>query len=163
MRKSIPVLAATAGGIALLANFHTTPEGKLRTVAGDASPTTLEGSPPSPATAPATSTSTGPSVSASTTVTAAPSTRSIDGPDVLTDYGDVQVRIVLRGRSIVDVQALTLPSDRSKSQRISASAGPKLRNEALRAQSAHIDIVSGATYTSEGYIRSLQGAIDAER
>ncbi len=76
------------------------------------------------------------------------------------DYGDVQVRVTLNGSKIVDVQALKLPSDRSRSARISNAAGPILRTEALQAQSAHIDLVSGATYTSESYAQSLQGALD---
>jgi uncharacterized protein with FMN-binding domain len=53
-----------------------------------------------------------------------------------------------------------LPSDKPKSARISQAAGPRLRQEALSAQSANIDVVSGATYTSEGYAQSLQGALD---
>ena len=79
---------------------------------------------------------------------------------VTNDYGDVQVRVTLNGSKIVDVQALKLPSDRSRSARISNAAGPILRTEALKAQSANIDIVSGATYTSESYAQSLQGALD---
>jgi uncharacterized protein with FMN-binding domain len=53
-----------------------------------------------------------------------------------------------------------LPSDRDRSLRISQQAEPLLRNEALQAQSANVDLLSGATYTSEGYARSLQGALD---
>jgi uncharacterized protein with FMN-binding domain len=58
------------------------------------------------------------------------------------------------------VRALALPNDRPRSQFISAQAEPLLRSEALSAQSARIDIVSGATYTSEGYAQSLQAALD---
>jgi uncharacterized protein with FMN-binding domain len=53
-----------------------------------------------------------------------------------------------------------LPSDRARSQGISSDAGPQLRSEALRAQSARINTVSGATYTSDGYAQSLQSALD---
>ncbi len=77
-----------------------------------------------------------------------------------TGYGDVQVRVTLQGTKIVDVQALQLPSDRSRSARISQYAGPLLRQEALKAQSPNIDLVSGASYTSDGYAQSLQGALD---
>jgi len=70
---------------------------------------------------------------------------------------------VLRGTKIVDVQPLTLPSDRSRSRRISELAAPLLRTEALQAQSANIDLLSGASYTSEGYAESLQGALDNAR
>ncbi|MFF7652522.1 FMN-binding protein [Streptomyces sp. NPDC007983] len=64
-----------------------------------------------------------------------------------------------RGR-ITEVKALRTPSDRPRSQEIAATAVPQLTREALSAQSAHIDAVSGATYTSEGYTRSLQSALD---
>jgi uncharacterized protein with FMN-binding domain len=95
--------------------------------------------------------------------TAPASSRSVDGPAIGTPYGDVQVRVVLRGTQIVDVEPLTLPSDRSRSRRISQEAAPLLRSEALHAQSANIDLLSGASYTSEGYAESLQGALDSAR
>jgi uncharacterized protein with FMN-binding domain len=85
----------------------------------------------------------------------------VTGPVVDTQYGPVQVRVTLQGRRIVDVAALQLPNDRSRSVEISNDAAPRLRAEALQAQSANIDVVSGATYTSEGYIRSLQAALDS--
>ena len=72
----------------------------------------------------------------------------------------MQVRVIVSGGRLVDVQAEQLPSDRSRSQAISSDAGPQLRNEALRAQSARINTVSGATYTSDGYAQSLQSALD---
>jgi uncharacterized protein with FMN-binding domain len=53
-----------------------------------------------------------------------------------------------------------MPSDRQRSQYISEQAGPYLQQEALQAQNAQIDIVSGATYTSESYAQSLQSALD---
>ena len=59
--------------------------------------------------------------------------------------------------------ALETPTDRSRSASISSQAAPILREEALQAQDANIDIVSGATYTSEGYAESLQAALDALR
>lgn len=191
MRRAVPVLAATAGVLALLANFHTRPiaSGLVTSAAPGAGAGTGTGhSPndpgpnrsPSPAGASSTtggagsvggptsrsSTSTGsasrPSASPAPAATA-PATRSIDGPVVPTSFGPVQVRVTVHGSQIVDVQALELPVDRARSQRISAQAGPELRTEALKAQSAKIDVVSGATYTSGGYSRSLQGALDAAR
>jgi uncharacterized protein with FMN-binding domain len=74
-------------------------------------------------------------------------------------FGDVQVRVVITNGHITDVQALQLPSDRAQSAYISQVAGPMLRSEALQAQSAHIDIISGATYTSESYAQSLESAL----
>ena len=65
----------------------------------------------------------------------------------------------MNGGKIVDVQALQLPSDRRLSQQISEQAGPLLRSQVLRAQSADISGVSGASYTSQGYYDSLQSAL----
>ena len=72
----------------------------------------------------------------------------------------MQVRVTLQGTRIVDVQALRLPASHQRSVEISQRAAPQLRQEALQAQSARIDVVSGATYTSDGYAQSLQGALD---
>ena len=83
----------------------------------------------------------------------------LTGSAVATPYGTVQVQVTLEGTTIVDVTALDLPSGGRDSQ-ISGYAEPRLRSEALSAQSANIDTVSGATYTSRGYIRSLQSALD---
>ncbi|MDX6223549.1 MAG: hypothetical protein QOD91_2603, partial [Frankiales bacterium] len=74
-------------------------------------------------------------------------------------YGIVQVRVVFKGSRIVDVTAVSLPSG-GRSSDISAMAAPQLRQEALTAQSANINAVSGASYTSAGYAKSLQSAID---
>jgi len=79
---------------------------------------------------------------------------------VSTERGDVQVRVSLAGSQIVDVQGLRLPFENSHSRALSNDAAPTLRQEALRAQSADIDLVTGASYTSEAYAESLQGALD---
>ena len=86
--------------------------------------------------------------------------RTIVGPAVSNRYGDVQVEIVVRNGQLADVEAVELPSDHARSQYISSVAGPELRSEALQARSANIDVISGATYTSEGYAQSLQSALD---
>jgi len=88
------------------------------------------------------------------------STRTVTGPVVQTPFGPVQVRVTSHGRHITNVTALRLPADTGYSQLLSQTAGPRLRQEALAAQSAHIDAVSGATYTSDGYAQSLQSALD---
>jgi uncharacterized protein with FMN-binding domain len=87
-------------------------------------------------------------------------TRTVDGAVVDTEFGPYQVRVTFSGTTITDVAIITEPDDRH-SQRIASRAEPTLRSEALQAQSAHIDTVSGATITSEAYARSLQAAIDA--
>jgi uncharacterized protein with FMN-binding domain len=72
----------------------------------------------------------------------------------------VQVQITLTGGKLTAVDVLQVPEDNPKDQQINDYAVPVLKQEALTAQSASIDSVSGATYTSDGYIRSLQSALD---
>ena len=78
------------------------------------------------------------------------------GSDVPNRFGDVQVRVVISNGRITDVQAVQLPSDRAESAYISQRPARWLRTEALQAQSANIDIISGATYTSQSYAQSLE-------
>ena len=91
----------------------------------------------------------------------APKSGHVDGAVVSTRYGQVQVRVRFTGKTITAVTALHLTDSSGTSVAISRQAAPILRGEALAKQSAQIDMVSGATYTSEGYIQSLQSAIDA--
>jgi uncharacterized protein with FMN-binding domain len=86
--------------------------------------------------------------------------QQVDGDVVSTQFGDIQVRLIESGGKITDVQALQLPNDRRRSREISQFSEPILHDEALQAQSAQIDAVSGATYTSGGYRASLQSALD---
>ena len=90
-------------------------------------------------------------------VTAAP--RTVLGAAVYVGYGTVQVRLTLAAGRIVDAAAIRLPQG-GRSSDISAYAAPQLRAEVLSAQSANIDAVSGASYTSSGYARSVQAALD---
>lgn len=85
---------------------------------------------------------------------------SYDGQDFPNQFGDVQVRVIISGGRITDVQELQMPSDRQRSALISQQAGPLLHDEVLQAQSAQIDTVGGATFTSEGYAQSVQSALD---
>ncbi|MBB5153847.1 FMN-binding protein [Saccharopolyspora phatthalungensis] len=87
--------------------------------------------------------------------------KTVDGSLVQTEFGPYQVRVVFTGTKITDVQLITEPSDRH-SRRIASSAAPTLRQEALRAQNANLDTVSGATTTSNAYAQSLQAAIDSQ-
>ncbi len=75
-------------------------------------------------------------------------------------YGQVQVEAIIQGGRIADVQVLNFPNDRRTSQRINSVALPYLRSEVIQAQSANIDLISGATLTSQAYIESLQSALD---
>ncbi|WP_413602748.1 FMN-binding protein [Curtobacterium sp. Curtsp57] len=82
------------------------------------------------------------------------------GDTTQTRYGPVQVQITVANGTITDVTALQLTNSDGRSVQISQQAAPILRQEALQAQSAQIQSVSGATFTSEGYTTSLQSAID---
>jgi uncharacterized protein with FMN-binding domain len=82
------------------------------------------------------------------------------GARVRMRYGVVQVFITVKSKRVVNVYQ-SLPTDRSRSRFINGKAGPKLRSEALSAQSADIHLVSGATLTSRAYTRSLQAALNA--
>ncbi len=77
-----------------------------------------------------------------------------------TRYGPVQVEVTLDGSTITAIAAIQLPGGDRRSEQISNRAEPTLQSEALQAQSANIDGVSGATYTSEAYAQSLQAALD---
>ncbi|HJQ46189.1 MAG TPA: FMN-binding protein [Amycolatopsis sp.] len=114
-----------------------------------------------PGTAAIATASPSPPASAGTEPLPGTSTNQVDGSTVDTDYGPYQVRVTFTGNRISDVQIITEPGDRH-SQRIARSAAPILREEALQAQSANIDSVSGATATSEAYTQSLQAALDAK-
>lgn len=86
--------------------------------------------------------------------------RKVAGQSVMTEYGPVQVQVTLTGSKITDIATLQLPNDNQRDLDLASYAVPELRSQALAAQSAQIDTVSGATYTSEGYIQSLQSALD---
>ena len=85
--------------------------------------------------------------------------RVVVGKSYDVSYGLVQVKVTLKGSRITDVTPMSLPQG-GRSGDISQYAAPQLRREALSAQSAHIDTVSGASYTSAGYANSLQSALD---
>jgi uncharacterized protein with FMN-binding domain len=103
-----------------------------------------------------------------TTVAAAPAATSIaDGTYVggasQNRWGVVQVQAVYAGGQLTDVQILSYPNDRNTSVRINQYALPILIGDSISAQSANINGVSGATYTSRSYVKSLQSAIDAAK
>ncbi len=84
----------------------------------------------------------------------------ITGDAVQTPFGTLQVQVTLQAGKIVDVQAVQFPNDNPHSSQISQYALPQLHSAVLNAQSAQVDTVSGATYTSFGYLQSLQSALD---
>jgi len=75
-------------------------------------------------------------------------------------YGNIQVKVTVSGGKITDVIFLDYPSDRGESVHINQQAMPMLKQEAIQAQSAHVDGVSGATDTSQAFIQSLTSALN---
>jgi uncharacterized protein with FMN-binding domain len=153
MKRATIVTGVTVLGVAWLLNYKVTPP-QLSALA-PLPPTQGHGNPsPSPS---ATAPSVTPSAPPSPSPTALNGT--FTGSDFPNRYGDVQVRVVISNGRITDVQAVQLPTDRAESAYISQQVGPLLRSEALQAQSANIDIISGATYTSQSYAQSLESAL----
>jgi uncharacterized protein with FMN-binding domain len=137
MRRISLWFLSTVSVVALLFGYHTSTSGPSA-----ASDTVVTG----PATTPPTTTGT-----AAGTVT---------GAVAQTRWGPVQVQLALSGGSITGVTVLQYPDGNGKDREINADALPVLTQETLDAKSADIDMVSGATVTSEGYIQSLQSALD---
>jgi uncharacterized protein with FMN-binding domain len=160
MRKITLWLLSTVAALVLLFSYRTSTDSG----AGTAVAATL------PATEPSTSTSTTPSPSSSSTASPTPSasssssasgTKTYTGSTASTRWGDVQVAITVTDGKITDVQVPVYPNNNGRDQEINAYALPILTQETLTAQNANIDTVSGATVTSDGYLQSLQAALDA--
>ena len=98
-----------------------------------------------------------------TPATVASSSATFTGQVSTNKWGPVQVNITITNSKITNVVSLQTPDSHAKSVRINDQAVPVLKNEALSAQSAKINTVSGATYTSNSYAASLQSAIDTAR
>ncbi len=166
MRRAVPAVIITAVGIGALASFRSTPAAPAKAGAAIAVPGTTAPAtaPPNPGpTAPATApTNSAPTNSAPTT--AAPATggasRTLTGDPFDNRFGTVQVQVTLQGRTITGVTMIQMPDSHERSLEISQQAEPLLLQEVLQAQSAQIDLLSGATYTSESYAQSLQSALD---
>ena len=136
MRRSPLVLAGTVAGTAGVLAFHAhAPASATRAVA-----------------------SATPSASAATS--ASPASGTATGDAVDTQYGAAQVRVTVENGRITKIEPLQLQADEPRSVEISSSAEPILQQEALTAQSADIDAVSGATFSSASYAQSLQSALD---
>lgn len=116
---------------------------------------------PSATSTPSASATASPSATASApAASAASATKTVTGSAVDTRYGPVQVKVTFSGTTITAVDTVQYPSESGRDVEINSQALPILQQETLSKQSAQIDTVSGATYTSEGYIQSLQSAID---
>jgi uncharacterized protein with FMN-binding domain len=108
-----------------------------------------------PATGTTATTATAPSKASTSTYTGA-----VTGAAADTRWGPVQVRVTVASGKITAVDVVAQPDGNGRDREINAQAVPELVSETLQAQSAQVDMVSGATYTSEGYVQSLQSALD---
>jgi uncharacterized protein with FMN-binding domain len=158
MRRVILGLVTTAVALVLLLSFKT----HTQSPAPGNSPAAALGS-PTPGSA-ASSGAASPSASSAGTTPGATVTggtaRTVTGEAFQTIYGPVQVKITVAGGRITAAAAVEYPQESPRDQQINAFAIPQLNQEAVAAGSAKIDAVSGATYTSGGYIGSLQNALD---
>jgi len=140
MRRVILAVVSTTAALVLILSFKTHGTGSLAT-------------PP----AAVSSTSSTPSSSSSTTTT---SSKTVTGDAVDTRFGPVQVKVTITNGKVTSATAIDYPTDTPRDQQINSYAIPTLNQEAVSAGSANISMVSGATYTSYGYVQSLQSALN---
>jgi len=165
MRRAVLTLGGTVAGLAALFSFKSHPLAAPAAAPAPATPSASAGT--SQAVTGGTGSGSG-SAAAGQTASAAPkasapaaaATRKITGTVANTQYGPMQVEVTLAGKKITNVTVLQRTDDGTESDQVDANAIPKLVSETLAAQSARIDAVSGASYTSSGYIQSLQSALD---
>jgi uncharacterized protein with FMN-binding domain len=166
------VIGATGAGLGLLLSFHTKAlHVSIASPAGASSGGAARGSGSSSTSSPASSDSpstTAPSGGApgssstgpTTPPTTAGTTRSATGQEVQYRYGDLKLEVTEKGSQITNIQILADDATDPRSAEINSQALPLLQQEAMSAQSANIDGVSGATFTSQAYADALQSALD---
>lgn len=173
MKRIFYTLMATLTGLVLLFSYRTS-LGESETAAAlpatTPAPASAQRATPSPTPSATASAAPSPSATASGAASAAPAPVSsgladgtFTGSAVDTRFGPVQVQITVSGGVVTDVQVPVYPAENGRDQQINSRAVPILVKETLAAQSADIDMVSGATYTSTGYRTSLQAALDEAR
>jgi uncharacterized protein with FMN-binding domain len=171
VRRVIVTSTATVSGIVLLIGLKSHPAGtssgaaKTISSGGDPGPVATSSAPAAGGTGGGSSSSggsTGGPTAAPTTKAAGGSTgtRVITGTAADTRYGPVQLQVTFSGKKITKIDVIQYPTESGRDQEINQYALPILNQEAIAAQSAQIDAVSGATYSSDGYAQSLQSAID---
>jgi hypothetical protein len=158
MRRVILTIAGTIAGLVALLSFKshvpTVPSASVSTTGGSSS----TGGTSAPSSSAATVPGEFPMGSLARTLTSGET--AITGHVANTVYGPVQIQLVMRNGKIVKVAVLRQPMNTINDIRIGDFAFPKLIGETLATQTAKIDAVSGASYTSAGYIQSLQSALD---
>jgi uncharacterized protein with FMN-binding domain len=160
VRARSAVLAGLASAAVLLIGWHAgnqADSASSRTTTKAANPPSGAGTLSGPGSPTAGSTSAGPAGP----VASGAKDGTFDGSQIQTRYGTVQVQAVISGGKIADVVPLQLTDVGSLSGEIDQQAVPMLKSEVLSSQSTNVDTVGGATYTSEGYLSSLQAALDA--
>jgi uncharacterized protein with FMN-binding domain len=157
MRRAVLAICATAVALVLLLSFKT----HTQSAAPGASPAAALGSPaPGPGATGSTGTPSTGTPGTGTPGTGTGAAKTVTGAAWPTIYGPVQVRVTVTAGKLTAVTAVEYPVDTPRDYQINAFAIPQLNAEALAAGSAKIDTVSGATYTSGGYVGSLQNALD---
>ena len=165
MRRIVIALVGTVSGLLMLFSYHTSLAG-AGTLAVPASTGTATTTVPGPtsgsgsASSGASGSGSAGSGSAGSGSSGSAASGTYTGDTASTQWGPVQVQITVADGKITDATAVQYPSGNGKDQEINAYALPILAQEAVAAQSAQIDHVSGATVTSDGYVQSLQSAID---
>lgn len=154
-RRIVVAGMSTVTVLVLLFGYHTSTEGAAATSTAAVSPA-VAGSTGSGSTS-SSGTSSGSTTSGGTSTTAA---ATFTGSAADTRWGPVQVEITVANGEITAVDVVEYPSENGRDQEINARALPTLVQETLSAQNASIDMVSGATVTSTGYLTSLQSALD---
>jgi uncharacterized protein with FMN-binding domain len=152
MRRITLWLFSTVAALVLLFSYRTSTNSAGSTATMAAAPVVAPTTP---------STSSAPTTPSTSSAPTATGTKTYRGSVAPTQWGDVQVTITVTAGKITDVAVPTYPNGNGRDQEINAYALPTLRQETLTAQSAGIDAVSGATVTSDGYLQSLQSALDA--
>jgi uncharacterized protein with FMN-binding domain len=155
MRRIVVAVMSTISGLVLLFSYHTSRNEASTAVVGPGSSggsTSASGS--------SSGASSGQSSGSSNGSANSAASGTYTGDSVMTRWGAVQVEITVSDGKITAAEAVEYPQANARDRQINASALPVLAQEATQAQSADIDAVSGATVTSDGYIQSLQSAID---
>ena len=160
MRRIVTAILSTITGLVLLFSYHTSTDGG--TVAGlaVAQPGPSNRS-PSESRSPGSPSSNGSGSNGSGgSGSVAASAATFTGGVAQTQWGPVQVQITVKGSKVTQSRAVQYPQNNDRDVMINSYALPILDQEVVQQQSASIDVVSGATVTSDGYLQSLQAAID---
>lgn len=145
MKRVVLAVVSTVAALVLVLSYKTHSPSAVATPPAAVSTTTTPDTTPTPE---------------ATASSATTKTKTYTGRAANTRYGPVQVQITVTNGTVTSAEAVVYPTADPRNQQINGYAIPQLNAEASSASSASIDMVSGATFTSEGYIASLQSAID---